>query len=161
MSWLDRARRRRPGIYLVRTRKHRHPSRRENGYVGLSNNLEMRRADHLGTGRYGVAAKHWTDLDPVWHWLRLPWWLGWRWCLAPLEYVAIRALLPRYNVIHNLGNPRRVSPARQRLERQARDGHRPSAITARTLAASDLLLRATGSLLILCALLMAARVAWS
>lgn len=113
-------RRRRPGIYLVRTRKHAGRTR-ENGYVGLSNNVSMRRLDHLGQGRYGHAAKPWTDLDPVWHVLKLPWWLGFRWTLAPLEYVAIRVLLPRYNVTHNLGNPRRVTPAMQRAQRAQRD----------------------------------------
>lgn len=122
MSWAAKVRRRRPGIYLARTRKHTNPRRRENGYIGLSNNLALRHAQHMGRGGYGAPAKPWSDLDPAWHCLRLPWWLGWRWVLAPLEFLAIRLLLPRYNVTHNLGNPRRVSPYRQRAQRAQRDG---------------------------------------
>jgi hypothetical protein len=120
MARFSKWRRRRPGIYLVRTRKHAGRTR-ENGYVGLSNSWELRKRDHLGQGRYGNAAKPWTDLDPVWHVLKLPWWLGFRWTLAPLEFVAIKVLMPRYNVTHNRANPRRVPLQTQRLQRLARD----------------------------------------
>lgn len=114
-------RRRKPGIYLVRTDKHLRPWRRENGYVGLSNNVHLRRLDHLGQGRHGQTAKPWCDLNPRWHVLKLPWWLGFRWTLAPLEFLAIKILLPRYNVSMNLSNPRRVTLADQRRQRAQRD----------------------------------------
>lgn len=118
MKW----KRRRPGIYLARTRKHLQPrGRRENGYVGLSNHLDRRQAEHEGRGRYGAPAKPWIDLDPVWLRLPLPWWMGFRWVLAPIEYVAIKALLPRYNDQHNRSNPRRVTPREQKAQRRQRD----------------------------------------
>ena len=144
MGQLSKWRRRRPGIYLVRTRKHAGRTR-ENGYVGLSNNVSMRRLDHLGQGRYGHTAKPWTDLDPVWHVLKLPWWLGFRWTLAPIEYVAIRVLLPRYNVTHNLGNPRRVPPAKQRAQRAQRDAHGHVWIGARVVAWRPSILQIIGA----------------
>jgi len=118
-----RARRRGPGIYLVRTRKHV-GRRRENAYVGMSTQLHLRRLDHLGQGRYKRPAKDWTDLDPRWHVLQLPWWLGWKWLLLTLEFLAIRLLLPRYNVTHNLRNPRRIPPVKARAQRRARDDAR-------------------------------------
>lgn len=141
-------RRRQPGIYLVRTRKHAGRTR-ENGYVGLSNHWEMRKRDHLGQGRYGHAAKPWTDLDPVWHVLRLPWWLGFRWTLAPLEFVAIKVLMPRYNGTHNRANPRRVSPARQRAQRLQRDAHGHAFIGARIIAWRPSFIQVLGVLVIL------------
>jgi hypothetical protein len=113
--------RRRPGIYLVRTRKHLHPWRRENGYVGESVDVVAREKDHRGTGRYGHKAKCWSDLEPTWHVLRLPWWLGWKWLLRPLETLAILLLAPRYNEAKNRWNPRRVSIYSQQAQRRARD----------------------------------------
>jgi hypothetical protein len=118
--WARKVRRRKPGIYLARTRKHARPGR-ENGYVGRSNNVELRRRCHLGTCRHPCPPKPWSDLDPRWYHLPLPWWLGWRWCLAPLEALAILLLLPRYNVQLNRRNPRRVSPGRQVAQRVRRD----------------------------------------
>lgn len=120
--WGRKVRRRRPGIYLVRTDRHRRRGR-ENGYVGLSNNLELRRLQHLGL-RGTAPAKPWSDLDPVWHYLRLPWWLGWRWVLAPLEAFAIWLLAPRYNQTMNKANPRRVPLGQQAVQRQQRDRDR-------------------------------------
>jgi len=140
-------RRRRPGIYLVRTRKHAGRTR-ENGYVGLSNHWERRRLDHLGQGRYGTAAKPWTDLDPRWHVLRLPWWLGFRWTLAPIEFVAIKVLMPRYNVTHNRANPRRVPLAVQRLQRAQRDMGRVSG-AARLVAWRPTWVQVLGGVLVL------------
>lgn len=140
-------RRRTPGIYLVRTRKHAGRTR-ENGYVGLSNNWQLRRLDHLGLGRHGQAAKPWTDLDPKWHVLRLPWWLGSRWTLAPLEYVAIKVLLPRYNDTHNRSNPRRVPLATQRHQRAMRDANAVG-IAGRMLAWRPRFVQVLGALLIL------------
>lgn len=121
MKFIAHAKRRRAGIYLVRTRKHLALARRENGYVGRSNNVPIRIKQHLGQDRRHKP-KPWTDLDPRWLVLRLPWWLSWRWVQAPLEALAIWLLAPRYNHSLNLHNPRRVPlhvQARQRAERDA------------------------------------------
>lgn len=142
---LGKWRRRKPGIYLVRTRKHL-GRRRENGYVGLSNHVHLRRLDHLGQGRHGQTAKPWSDLDPVWHVLRLPWWLGFRWTLAPLEFLAIKILLPRYNQTMNYGNPRRVTLAAQKRQRAQRDS---ATIVLKAHRTVDLVLRAVGAVLLL------------
>jgi hypothetical protein len=152
----SRARRRRPGIYLVRTRKHA-GRRRENGYVGLSTNLDLRRLDHLGQGRYNQPAKNWSDLDPAWHFWRLPWWMGWPWVLAPLEFLAIRLLLPRYNVTHNLGNPRRIPPVKARAQRRARDGDRAAQVWTTVDRQASMIWRVAGVIMFAASLLMAAQ----
>lgn len=121
-KWLRKCKRRKGGVYLWRTRKHRNPLRRENGYVGESVSFAAREKDHLGQGRYGHAAKDWSDLDPVCHRLiRLPWWLCWKWVLRPLETLVILCTWPRYNVAKNRWNPRRVPPYLQKAQRAARD----------------------------------------
>jgi hypothetical protein len=120
-SWWRGCKRRKPGIYLARTRKHRNPNRRENGYVGKSRHLALRQTCHEGTCRHRCKPKPWLDLDPVWRALRLPWWLGWPWILGPLEVLAIRLLLTRYNDTHNHHNPRRVPISLQHRQRAQRD----------------------------------------
>jgi hypothetical protein len=87
----------------------------------MSNDMDRRQLEHEGRGRYGAPAKPWIDLDPRWFRLRLPWWMGFAWVLLPIEYVAIKLLLPRYNVQHNRANPRRVPLAEQRRQRAERD----------------------------------------
>jgi hypothetical protein len=122
VKWIKRAKRRKAGIYLARTRKHLAYVRRENGYVGRSNNVPIRKGQHLGQDARHKP-KPWADLDPRWYVLRLPWWLSWKWVQAPLEFLAIKLLLPRYNHQHNMLNPRRVPlsvQARQRATRDAR-----------------------------------------
>lgn len=126
--WLKKCKRRRGGIYLVRTRKHHTRPRwlrwlglRENGYVGETVSHYHRELDHRGRGRYGAKEKDWADLDPVWHTLTLPWWLCWKWVLRPLETLAILVLWPRYNVAKNGWNPRRISPHRAQAQRLERD----------------------------------------
>lgn len=134
--WYLKVRRRRGGIYLVRTRRHHLRPRwfmrlfgwipwvgaRENGYVGLTVSYHLRQKDHLGRGRFGAKAKDWSDLDPVWHKvIPLPWWLCWHWLMHPLETLVIRLTWPRYNTDKNLWNPRRISPARARAQRLERD----------------------------------------
>lgn len=124
MKLIQKWKRRKPGIYLVRTDKHIGRGR-HNGYVGLSNAWETRRLCHLGEcKRHNCEPKPWTDLKPRWHVLRLPWWLGFRWTLALLEAIAITVLLPVYNDKLNRKNPRRVSIRSQRLQRAARDRYR-------------------------------------
>lgn len=121
-KWLRSVKRRKAGIYLVRTDKHFAPGCRENGYIGQSNYVASRKQDHLGRGRWGQTAKDWSDLNPVWHVLWLPWWLSWKWSQLLLEQVMILLTWPRYNVKGNRWNPRRVKPWEQANQRAARDG---------------------------------------
>lgn len=120
MKLIERAKRRRAGVYLARTRKHAGRGR-ENGYVGQSNNVPIRIKQHFGQDSRHPE-KPWADLDPVWHVLWLPWWLSWKWAQNPLEAIAIRLLLPRYNDKLNHGNPRRVPLSDQKRQRAIRDG---------------------------------------
>jgi hypothetical protein len=121
-AWLRKCKRRRGGVYLVRTRRHGAWWRRENGYVGESVHMISRKQDHLGTGRYGHAAKHWSDLDPIWRYvIRLPWWLCWKWILWPLETLVIWCTWPRYNTAKNRWNPRRIPLAKAKIQRINRD----------------------------------------
>lgn len=126
MKFIARAKRRRAGIYLFRTDKHFRRGR-ENGYVGRSNDMAKREECHLGMcGRHAnCEPKDWTDLRPRRHTLiRLPWWASWKWVQAPLEFMAVKLLLPRYNVQLNKRNPRRISPRTARNQRAARDSAR-------------------------------------
>jgi hypothetical protein len=153
VRFIVRAKRRRAGIYLARTRRHR-GRRRENGYVGRSNNVPIRIKQHLGMDSRHVA-KPWADLDPRWFVLRLPWWLSWKWVQVPLEALGIWLLLPRYNHQLNQGNPRRVPLSVQARKRAARDGVR---ITMRRHFPRPSGYRITGVLFILSA---AAMTIWS
>jgi hypothetical protein len=127
--WYRKVRRRRGGVYLVRTRRHNLRPRwlqwlgmRENGYVGESVSFHLRQRDHLGQGGHGHVAKDWSDLDPVWHKvIPLPWWLCWKWVLRPLETLVMLLTAPRYNIAKNHWNPRRITPGRARAERLMRD----------------------------------------
>lgn len=123
MRLIRKWRRRRPGVYGWRTDKHANPSRREWGYVGESVNIDLRDRCHLGTCRHVTCLpKSWTDLRPRRYTIiPLPWWLGWKWVLRPLETLVILALAPRYNYAKNGWNPRRVSPVRQAAQRHDRD----------------------------------------
>lgn len=147
MKVIKRWRRRRPGVYAWRTDRHYDRTRREWGYVGESVNIGMRDLCHLGTCRHrakvdvkqlgsgttitrtvgGCTAKPWTDLRPRRHTvIRLPWWLGFKWVLRPLETLVILALAPRYNHAKNQWNPRRVPLSTQAAQRFERD-HETSA----------------------------------
>lgn len=170
MKIIKKWKRRKPGVYAWRTERHHNRARREWGYVGESVNIGMRDRCHLGTCSHrpkiqriaggtittgqGCAAKPWTDLRPVRHTIiRLPWWLGWKWVLRPLETLVMLALAPRYNWQKNAWNPRRVPPSRQAAQRAERDGAGP-AYHAKAYAARALgiVLRAAGILLILAGL---------
>lgn len=121
-----------PGeVYAYRTRK---PGAllglpligRHWGYVGQTRNPKMRDREHLeGGGRYGAAPKDWADLEPrryvLFRLKHCP-----QWVLDLAEVVAIRLLLPVYNVQHNRGNPRRVKPAVARAQRRGREMTRMS-----------------------------------
>ena len=102
----------------------------------------------------GCYAKPWTDLRPVRHTIiRLPWWLGFKWVLRPLETLVILALAPRYNWQKNAWNPRRVPPSTQAAQRAERNDAGP-AYHAKVQAARALgiALRLAGVLLILAGL---------
>lgn len=155
MRLIRKWKRRRPGVYAWRTDQHYDRTRREWGYVGESVNIALRDRCHLGTCGHrakalrmtqpagasvllagGCAAKPWADLRPVRHTIiRLPWWLGWKWLLRPLETLVILALAPRYNHAKNQWNPRRVPLSRQAAERHERNcessTYRAKVVTAR------------------------------
>lgn len=150
-AWGRKVRRRKGGVYLVRTRKHNNPMRRETGYVGESVSFRAREADHRGAGRYGNKAKDWTDLDPKWHRvIPLPWWLCWKPVLRSLETLVILLTWPRYNVAKNKWNPRRIPPYLAQHQRAVRDAggsaYRAQVATARAVRA---LLMFAGVVLIL------------
>lgn len=93
----------------------------EQGYVGKSRNLALRRKCHEGTCAHKAhTAKPWIDLVSSYHTLRLPWWLGWDWITLSLETVVIALTLPRYNWQKN-PNPRKVGPVDQARQRAERD----------------------------------------
>jgi len=120
-----RARRRSPGIYWYRTRRHLKRGT-EWGYVGKSNHLDLRADCHEGRcTRHPACAggKPWSDLIVRRRSLELPWWLGWQWVTLSLETGLIFALRPRYNIQKN---PRRSKvPYRiQQVQRAAREGAR-------------------------------------
>ncbi len=130
-AWWRSVKRRKGGVYLWRTRKHASPTRRENGYVGLTNSFTRRERDHRGKTAYlqedgtvkAATEKPWMDLDAKCHKvIRLPWWLCWGWILGPLETLLILLTWPRYNHAKNLWNPRRVPLGTQRSQRMLRDG---------------------------------------
>lgn len=153
-----KAKRRRAGIYLVRTRKHS-GRRRENGYVGQSNNVPMRIKQHLGQDARHKP-KPWTDLEPKWHVLWLPWWASWKWVQNPLEAIAIRLLLPRYNDKMNHGNPRRVTISDQHRQRAARESVLTPGRALRFLTVSEVRWKAWGALLVLAAVAMPVYAFW-
>lgn len=144
-AWWHSCKRRKPGIYVFRTRRHR-AAGTEWGYAGKSRNLAARKRDHEGTGAWGHAAKPWMDLVVWYGALRLPWWLGWPWVLGPLEALTIALLRPRYNTQLN---PRRskVGPRTQAVQRQQRDrlGNAPTALSR----ATDIAVRGLAAVLIL------------
>lgn len=147
-----RARRRKAGIYLARTLRHRGRGR-ENGYVGRSNNVPLRIRQHLGQDSRHKP-KPWADLDPRWRVLPLPWWLSWKWVQVSLEAIAIAVLLPRYNHQLNLHNPRRVPLSAQAAQRRARDaGVVRRGLSVWAVAAGVLLVGAAGLALYALALL--------
>jgi len=127
--WGRKVRRRKGGVYLVRTRKHGH------AYVGETVSYYLRQRQHLGHGRYAsdgvlvtkgarpASAQPWSDLDPIWYKvIPLPWWLCWKWVLRPLETLVILATWPRYNDAKNHWNPRRITKSAAKAERAQRDG---------------------------------------
>jgi hypothetical protein len=147
-AWWRSCKRRQPGIYAYRTRRHLRPAT-EWGYVGKSRHLPSRHLDHLGQGRYGHAAKPWADLIVARYTITLPWWLGLDWLTLSLETLAILALRPRYNWAKN---PRRskVGPRDQVQQAWERE-HAPAGYRAKVELAryGILAVRASGVLIIL------------
>lgn len=109
--WYRKVRHRKPGIYAYRCRRHLARGTQW-GYVGLSNRLDLRDGQHQPKPWYDLVIRRYTVI-------RLPWWLGWRWVLAPLETAVILLLLPRYNWAKN-PRPGKVGPKGQALERLQR-----------------------------------------
>lgn len=108
-------------VYLYRTDR---PSGwgRHTAYVGRTCQPLLRHQQHM-------ARQPWSDLRPRRYVLirvnRCPE-LVIRFC----EWVAIKAIMPVYNIQHNRSNPRRIKPWRAREARLARDaGHRFGAKT--------------------------------
>lgn len=133
-KWIRKCKRRKPGIYLVRVDHHRNRARRVNGYVGESVNMALRKLQHLGTSRFDpvtgkakgalmhqIPSQPWSDLRPVWHYFPLPWWMGWKWILRPVETLAILLLWPRYNIKKNQWNPLKIDPGQARIDRAQRN----------------------------------------
>lgn len=153
MKLFPKARRRRPGIYAYRTRKH---GRRgtEWGYGGMSTNLPMRFKCHAGSGcAHGCTEKPWYDLKAAYFELRLPWWLGWKWFLLSIETIMITILRPRYN---SQKNPRRSKvPARvaqqQRAERERIALFAPGMRPRLKPSITDLVIRTAGVICLLAA----------
>lgn len=121
-AWLRSCKRRKPGVYAYRTRRHHAPWKTEWGYAGKSRNLDIRHQCHggvCGQGHADCREKPWFDLVTYRWVLRLPWWLGWDWITLSLETLLIWLLRPRYNWQKN---PRRdkVPPSVQRIQRQTR-----------------------------------------
>lgn len=115
---------RKSGIYIYRTRK---PGAvfgvwffgRHFAYVGETLSFYHRGKQHLlGGGNYDVKAKDWSDLKPKCYRIPLP---PWKWLLRSGETLVISLTWPVYNIQKNLWNPRRISPARARAQRLARD----------------------------------------
>ncbi len=124
--WLRKVRRRRGGIYLWRVDHHRKRFRRVTGYVGLTNSFYHRKRQHLGQD-VRTPAKGWSDLRPkCYEVIRLPWWLCWRWVMAPLETLVILATWPVYNIQKNRWNPRRRTLGQAAMDRVKRDQKRVS-----------------------------------
>lgn len=151
MKVIRKWKRRKPGVYAWRTDRHQRRGR-EWGYVGESVNIGMRDRCHLGSCSHkSCTRKDWTDLLPVRYTIiRLPWWLGFKWVLRPLETIVMRLLLPRYNWAKNGWNPRRVPPSIQRLQRAQRD--RGAVVRRGRALTLDAVIRFAGVLLILAGL---------
>lgn len=119
-AYLRSLKRRRPGVYAYRTRRHLAPARTEWGYVGKARNLATRDRCHHGTCHHHCVIKPWIDLEVSRYTIPLPWWLGFDFITLSLETLVILALRPRYNWQKN---PRRdkVGPRGQATQRAERD----------------------------------------
>lgn len=124
-AYLRSLKRRRPGVYVFRTRRHLDPVRSEWGYAGKARNLATRKSCHYGTCHHHCEPKAWLDLITSYYRIPLPWWLGFDFITLSLETLVILALRPRYNWQKN---PRRdkVGPRGQRQQRLERDLRPPS-----------------------------------
>lgn len=89
-------------------------------YVGQTRQeLALRHAQHMG---FDKRQKHqpWSDLYPeirvVFEFRSCPdWWLDW------VEKLVIKFTYPRYNYIHNLNNPNRITIPQAESARKERD----------------------------------------
>lgn len=141
MSILARWRRRRPYLYVYRTDK---PEAvfalpligRHFAYAGETWNEKARHLEHLegsrveDGGRYDCEPKSWSDLNPVRYLIPLPWWCAFKPVLRTLETLLMLVTWPVYNDRKNRWNPRRISIAQARRQRELRDLGVPRALTA-------------------------------
>jgi hypothetical protein len=128
---IRRWKRRKPGVYAYRTRRHTDPRRTEWGYIGKARNLDARGECHAGKCRHdgchrrwqenGIVGAPWYDLVVRRYTIELPWWLGFDWITLSLESILIAILRPRYNDQKNSrrSKVRRIKQVRQRRERDA------------------------------------------
>ncbi len=115
----------RAGVYAYRTRKPHAPIGlpligRHWGYVGQTNSFYHRHAQHTrGGGTYNAIPKDWATLEPKRYILPclFP---HWRRARLMQEQLWIWLLWPVYNVQGNRWNPRRITPAAARRQREAR-----------------------------------------
>ena len=146
-AYLRSLKRRRPGVYAYRTRRHLGAGT-EWGYVGKSRNLATRDRCHHGTCHHPCPAKSWIDLEVPRYTIPLPWWLGFDFITLSLETLVILALLPRYNWQKN---PRKdkVGP-RGQLEQRAERDLQPASYLAKVQArrVADLAVRALALIMI-------------
>lgn len=120
-KWWRSIKRRKPGVYVYRTRRHLAPWRTEWGYAGKSRNLNIRHTCHAGTCglHQGCKQKPWFDLITRRYTIRLPWWLGWDWITLSMETLLIWLLRPRYNIQKNPSR-HKVAVRIQQVQRQVR-----------------------------------------
>jgi hypothetical protein len=89
-------------------------------YVGETNAIQLRKAQHLeGGGKFRATQKPWADLEPRHHFIALP--RASKRMLRLIETLLILLLWPVYNHKKNLWNPRRIPLEAARGQRYVRD----------------------------------------
>lgn len=110
-----------PGHLYAFTVRHPRTGRRVCGYVGKTRrDPRVRYEEHLGNGRYGDAAKPWTDTVTDWRVIyssKRVSDIG----LSLREQLHIRLRRPLYNIEYNGRNRRRVKPWEAKAQRLSRN----------------------------------------
>lgn len=113
------------GVYVFRTRRpglfgHVPILGRHFAYVGESRHVRSRWSQHvIGSVRYNMLPKPWTDLKPSWYFIPIP--FAPKWLLLSIETALIALLWPVYNYQKNLWNPRRIPLRSAQRQRGSRD----------------------------------------
>lgn len=109
-----------PGHLYVFTVRHPKTGRKVCGYVGKTRrDPKVRYEEHVGNGRYGDAAKPWTDTVTEWRVIyssKRVSDIG----LSIREQLNIKLRRPLYNVTFNQRNRRRIKPFEAKTQRAAR-----------------------------------------